>query len=182
VPRLTPEYKLRTTASPAPGSGSSTARISPSPGALIVARAAQGLGAALQQQEQALAADAAEAVAGRQRLRALEMDGDVVPIGEMRADCRRADRVIGGKIGEGFVGKHHAPAEGVVGPVTLDNNNIRRRIAQLHADGEIQAGRPSTEAGDLHRPSFSFRCGKMAPSAYNFKHEISSLKLIQDSR
>ncbi len=44
MPRLTPEYSVRTTTSPGPGSGSATGRISPRPGAAIQkARADPGI-------------------------------------------------------------------------------------------------------------------------------------------
>src|SRR5262249_48911384 len=104
----------------------------------------------LQQEEQLLAADAAEAVAGGDRLGALEVDGDVVPIGEMGAHRFGALRVVRGEIGERFVGQDHAPAEGVVRPVALDDGDLMRRIAQFHGNREIEPGRPAAEACDSH--------------------------------
>ncbi len=141
---------------------------------------AEGARPLLQQQKQLPAPDAAEAVPGRDDALAAVVDGDVVPIGEVVADRRRADRVIGGEIGERLVGQHHAPAEGVVRPVALVNGDVVRGVAQLHADREIKASRPAAEARDLHSlPSLLSAPETMIEgSPTSFKLECLSLKLF----
>ncbi len=104
----------------------------------------------LQQDQELLASDAAEAMAGRDNALAAIIDGDVVPIGEVRSDRFGTDGIVGGEIGERLVGEHDAPAEGVVGPIALDDGDVMRRIAQLHADREIKARRAATDARNLH--------------------------------
>ena len=107
--------------------------------------------AVLQQHEQLLARDAGEAVAARHDPLAAIVDRDVVPIGEVGADRLGAGRIVGGDVVEGLVGKHHAPAERVVGPVAFEHGDVVRAVAQLHADREIEPGRAAAEASNLHR-------------------------------
>ena len=94
---------------------------------------------------------------------ALELDGDVVPVGEVLADRGGADRVVRGEVAERLVRQHHAPAEGVVGPVALEDHHLVRRVAQLHRDGEVEPGRPSAETSDAHPPILPADC--RAPAA-----------------
>ena len=75
---------------------------------------AELLAAGLQDVEQPLAADAAEAVAARRDLVALEEDVDVVPVIERLQDRARRGLVGGDEIAERLVGEHDAPAERVV--------------------------------------------------------------------
>ena len=52
------------------------------------------------------------------------------------------------------VGEHHAPAEGVVGPVALDDGDVVRCAPQLlHQQREVQAGGAAADADDLHAAS-----------------------------
>src|SRR5690242_6844592 len=104
----------------------------------------------LQQQQQRLARDTGEAVAGGDDPFAAIMNGDVVPIGKMLADRLRADRIVRGDIVEGLVGEHDAPAKRVVGPIALEYRHIMRGVAQLDADCGIEPCRAATEASDLH--------------------------------
>ena len=78
------------------------------------------------------------------------MNRDVVPIGEMLADRLRACRIIGSNIVEGFVGEHDAPAERIVGAITLKHGHVVRGIAQFDADRGIKPGRATAEASDFH--------------------------------
>ena len=76
----------------------------------------------------ALAADAAEAVAAGADLAAADVDLDVVPVVERIEDLRGASSgsaVL--QVAERLVGEHDAPAEGVVGPVALDDRRSRAR-------------------------------------------------------
>ena len=112
---------------------------------------AQCLGAMLQDVEQVLALDAAEAVAAGGDDAALEMDVDVVPMREAVEDFLLARRIGAFQVAQRLVGEHHAPAERVVGAVALDHGDAVRRIAPFHLDGEIQARRPAADADDPHR-------------------------------
>src|SRR5271168_3005774 len=104
----------------------------------------------LQQHKEFLARNAGKAVAARYHPLPAIMHRDVVPIGKVRADRRGADRIVDGDVVEGFVGKHHAPSERIIGAVALEYGDIVRGIAQLHADGEIETSRAAAEASDLH--------------------------------
>ena len=110
-------------------------------------------GTVLEQHQELLAADAAEAVAAGDGAGALELHRDVVPVGEVLADRRGADRVVGSEVAERLVRQHHAPAEGVVGLVALEHHHLVGGVAQLHGDGEIEAGRATPEACDAHLQS-----------------------------
>jgi hypothetical protein len=87
---------------------------------LEVARSRRVRGRVLQNGEQALAADADEAVARRSDAFAMDMDVDIVPMGEFVADRRAADGVVRHQILDRLVGKDDAPAERVVGAVALE--------------------------------------------------------------
>src|SRR5574338_812083 len=106
--------------------------------------------AILQDFEQALAADADEAMPARgDRLPAV-MDVDVVPMRELLRDGFGGNEVVAGDVVDGEVGKDHAPAERDAGRVALENFDLMRGVAQLHRDGEIEPRRPAADAGDLH--------------------------------
>ena len=74
------------------------------------------------------------------------MDFDVVPMIEGGADFLGRHGVGLAQIVQGGVGKHHAPAEGVVGAVALDHGDLAAGVAQLHEQAEIQARGASTYA------------------------------------
>ena len=114
---------------------------------------AEVAGAPLQQQEQPLAADAAEAVPGRDGAHALVDDGDVVPVGEVFADPGGADRVVGREVVERLGRQHDAPAERVVRLVALEHRDLVRGVAALHRDGEVEAGGAGAENSNLHLSS-----------------------------
>ena len=85
--------------------------------------AARGAG----ESEQLAARDAAEAVAARRDATTVDEDVDVVPVREIVGD-RAERRLVGSpEILEGLVGKHDAPAERVVGPVSLENGDLVRQ-------------------------------------------------------
>ena len=106
--------------------------------------------ALLQQHEEPPAPDAAEAVAAGDRPLSPVVDGDIVPVSEMRADRLGAFRVVPPEVVERLVGEDHAPPEGVVRAVALEDGDLIRRIAELHADREIQSRRTAAEACRLH--------------------------------
>jgi hypothetical protein len=90
-------------------------------------------------------------VTGRHRALALVDHRDVVPVGEVFADPGGAHRVVGGEIVERLVRQNDAPAERVVRPVALETGDLVRRIAALHRDREVEAGRTGAEDSNLHR-------------------------------
>jgi hypothetical protein len=91
-------------------------------------------------------ADAAEAVAARAHLASLEEHLDVVPVMELPADQRGRFGVGGREVGERLVAQHHAPAEGVEGPVALDHRDLERRSSGLHQEREVEAGGAAADA------------------------------------
>ncbi|XEY01140.1 hypothetical protein P7L64_26595 [Tistrella bauzanensis] len=111
---------------------------------------AQLPGAVLQNRQQALAADADEAMAGRADRLAAEPHHDILPRRETADDRLGADRVVGPQIVHRLIREHHAPAEGVAGTVALDDLDVVGRVAQLHRYREIEAGRPAAEACNAH--------------------------------
>ncbi len=125
---------------------------------------AKRAGALLQQHEQLLARNAGKAVAARYDSLTAIVHRDVVPISEMGADRRSADRIVGGDVVECLVGKHHSPAERIVRPVALEYGDVVRGVAQLHADREIKPRRAAAEARNLHAmPPSCCTAASMAP-------------------
>ena len=106
----------------------------------------------LEDAEQALALDAAEAMAAGGRGRAAVMDVDVVPVVEAAGDRRVRRRVGGLEAFHGAVGEHDPPAESVVGAVALVDLHAGPRQGLAEQDGGIEPGRPAADADDaLHR-------------------------------
>ena len=81
---------------------------------------------------------------------AADVDFDVVPVVEGAQDLLGRGRVGRAQVAERLVGEHHAPAEGVVGPVALDDDDLVPRVLLLHQKGEVQARRATADAHDLH--------------------------------
>ncbi len=75
---------------------------------------------------------------------------DVVPVNERLADERRALRIVGFEVGQRFVGQHHAPAERVVRPIALDDDNLMRGVPPLERDREIEAAGAAAETNRAH--------------------------------
>jgi hypothetical protein len=110
----------------------------------------------VQQHQQGAAGAAAEAVAADAVRAALEVDLDVVPVGEGARDgavgglVRRLERVERG------VGEDDAEAEGVVRLVALHHRDAGGREVPLHQDGEVEAGGAAADHGYAHGvPSLS---------------------------
>jgi hypothetical protein len=89
-------------------------------------------GALLQQRQQTLAGDAAESMPAAAKAAPADVDGNVIPMVEAREDGGVGFEVRGAEVFHGLVGKHHAPAEGVVRTVALVDFHARRwqRLAQ----------------------------------------------------
>src|SRR5206468_297764 len=105
----------------------------------------------LQDRQQPLAADADEAVAGRADRLAVNVDLDIVPMGEFALDDRARDRIVRDQILDRLVGEDDAPAERVVGAVALEEVDLLRGVAQLHRNRESEPGGPAAQASDPHR-------------------------------
>ena len=72
---------------------------------------------------------------------ALEMDVNIVPMGEALGDRSLALGVAALEVAQGLVGEHDAPAEGVVGAVALDDGDVVRR-GRAASSGSRNTGRP----------------------------------------
>jgi hypothetical protein len=114
---------------------------------------AERLRACLQDLEQRLALDAAEAVARRAEHLAAGVDLDVVPAREAIGDLAVGLGVRGGEVPERGVGEHDAEPERVDGPVALVHDHLVLRRRALDEDAEIQPGGAAADAGDLLRPA-----------------------------
>src|SRR5436190_17621617 len=104
------------------------------------------------------------------------VNGDVVPIGEIAADPDGADRVVPGEVVERLGRQNHAPAEGVVGAVALDDGHLVRAVAQLHRYGKVEAGRSTAENRNLHACVLLMTTRIMRPSRQYFKLKISRVR------
>ncbi len=111
---------------------------------------AELLATLLQDIEQALAADADEAVPARADGASADMDVNVIPVIERRVNPLCADRIGLFEIVHGGVGEHHAPAEGVVGTVAFHHIDLVGRVLQLHQQTEIQARGAATDTQHSH--------------------------------
>lgn len=88
----------------------------------------------------------------------LEVDVDVVPVVEGVADGLGGHRIGLAQVLHGGVGKHHAPAEGVIWAVALDHRDFVGGILQLHEQTEIQAGGTAADADYFHFRMHSMVC------------------------
>jgi len=61
-----------------------------------------------------------------------------------------AGRIVAPEDVQGLIGKDHAEAERIVGPVAFIQRNLIVRMGFLDQDREIKAGRAAAENGDLH--------------------------------
>ena len=107
--------------------------------------------ALLQDLEEPLPGHAAEAVATAADARVTVVDVDGVPVGERLGDAAIDDRVRLLEVAERLVAEDHAPAEGVVGRVALDDVDVVRRLPQLEQDGRVEPAGSATEDLDAQR-------------------------------
>src|SRR5688500_19055172 len=101
---------------------------------------AQRKRALLQQAEQLLARDTAEAVTTRGNRAATEMNIDVIPMREAVGDLLVSERISGGQIFQRRIRKHYAPAERVERTVALVDRELVLGIVFLEQDRKIEAG------------------------------------------
>ena len=95
--------------------------------------------------------DAGEAVAGGADHAPFDVDVDVVPMRECARDLGLGLRVGAGQILERPIGEDDAPAEGVGGPVALEDRDFVAPVLLLHQDREVEAGGPAADDGNPHR-------------------------------
>src|SRR5262249_15944006 len=107
-------------------------------------------GALVQQAQERGPRAAAKTIAADAPHRTLEMDLDVVPVGEVAGDRPVALRVVRLEGVEGLVGEDHAEAQGVVRPVALKHGDARGRPFLLEQDREIEPGRSAADDVNLH--------------------------------
>jgi hypothetical protein len=101
-------------------------------------------------QEQGPARAAAEAVSADPVHRVLEVDRNVVPIGEFAGDPLVARKVVLLEVVEGRVREDDTEAEGVVGPVALVDRDVRVRPLLLQQDREIKPRWAAADDRRLH--------------------------------
>src|SRR5690242_13930959 len=90
---------------------------------------------------------------------------DIVPMGKPGLDFGGALGIVGAEIVHGLVGEDHAPAERVARLVALEHDDVMRGIAQLHGDGEDEAGGTAADAGYAHEESLYMNyLGKARPA------------------
>ncbi len=111
---------------------------------------AERLAARLQDVEKPAAPDADEAMARRAHAPTLDDDFDVVPMVEGALDCSGRLGIAAAHVLHGRVGEDDAPAEGVIGPVSLDDPHRMGRVHLLHQQSEIEARRAAADTGDAH--------------------------------
>ena len=111
---------------------------------------AEFAGPLLQDQQQRAARAAAETVAADPVHGAAEVNGDVVPVGELLGDAAIARSIVFFEVVEGRIGEHDAEAEGVVGTIALMDRNLGPRPLLLEQDRGIQTGRSATDDRNLH--------------------------------
>ena len=105
---------------------------------------AEGAAALLEDLEEAFATDPAEAMAAGAVGAPADMDRDVVPPVEGRADRGAALGVRGAEVADGLVGEDDPPAEGVVGAVPLLDHDLGLRVSTLEEERGIEPpGSPS---------------------------------------
>src|SRR6516165_2566474 len=110
--------------------------------------------ARLQDVQQPVAPDTAEAVAGGTYRAAAKVNLDVVPVVEGIQDLGGSLHVGRSERRQRLVGEHYTPAECVRGAIALDDGHLVRRIALLHQQGDIEASRAPADAGDAHKPDY----------------------------
>ncbi len=111
---------------------------------------AERAGTFLQQPQQRHARAAAKAVAADAVHRALVVDLDVVPVGEVRRDRPVALEIVFLERLERLVGKHDAEAERVVRPVALVDRDADRGPGLLRENRKVETGRPPADDVDFH--------------------------------
>ena len=111
---------------------------------------AQFPGALAEDREQPLAADADKTVPGGAYRVAVNMDLDIVPMGEFVRDDLRRRGVVGGEILDRLVREDDAPAERFALAIALKHFDVMRRVAQLHRDREIEPGGTAADHCNFH--------------------------------
>jgi hypothetical protein len=113
--------------------------------------------ARLQHHQQGAALGAAEAVTGGAHDLAVEVEVDLVPIGELAGDRCIGLRVVVHEIVEGLVREHHTEAERVVRAIALVDGHVVIGEALLHQEREVETARAAADDDDLHAAASCMR-------------------------
>ena len=119
--------------------------------------------ARLQDLEQCLALEPAEAVTGRPQDLALDVNLDVVPAREPRGDLRVGLRIGRCEIAERRVAEHDAEAERLGRTVALVHHDLVLGRCALDEDAEVEPGGSTADARELHAgtlPSVEVHTGR----------------------
>jgi hypothetical protein len=80
-------------------------------------------------------------------------DVDVVPV--RKARCDGAERRLVGQteVFERLIGEDYSPAEGVIGAIALEDDNLVRRRGLLEKEGGVETGWPTADDDDFQADS-----------------------------
>ena len=123
--------------------------------------------ARVEDHQQRAALGAAKAMSGRSHRLAVEMEVDLIPVGEFARDRSIGRRVIVHQIVQRLVGKDDAEAERVVGLVTLIDGDVVVRKALLHQQSKVKPAGTAADDHDLHAAASlvrSARDGSLRPT------------------
>jgi hypothetical protein len=82
---------------------------------------------------------------------------DVAPLLECLGQPLVRLGVGGFEVVEGLLGEDHTEPIGVAGTVSLQNRDLIVGPCLLHQDGEVEAGRATTDASDAHAREVSYQ-------------------------
>ena len=102
----------------------------------------------MEDREEFLASDAAEAVSARAHGPAAEVDRDVVPMVERARDKCATLGVSRAKVVDRLVGEDDAPAKRVVGAVAFVDGDARSGVSALEEQRRVQTARTTTDDDD----------------------------------
>jgi DNA-binding Lrp family transcriptional regulator len=123
----------------------------------------------LQNMEQALAADTAETVAAGADHLSAEMNVDVIPMRKSVGDAGGALRIGRVKRVHRLIGKDHAPAERVIRPVALDDENLVAPVQPFECNCEVKTRGPAAYAHRSQDESRSIGRGHLRSKAIRRK-------------
>jgi hypothetical protein len=78
---------------------------------------------------------------------------DVVPVREARCDGAKRRLVGQTEIFERLIGEDYSPAEGVIGAIALEDDNLVRRRGLLEKEAGVQTGWTTADNDDFQADS-----------------------------
>ena len=90
----------------------------------------------------------------------LEMDVDIVPVIEGLQNRARGRLICIDQVAQGLIGKHHTPAEGIVGAIALNHDDLVAGVLFFHQQPEVQTRRAAADTNYSHESIFLnlYRC------------------------